>query len=99
MQPSFLPDGNHFLYLAWSNQQASRAIYVGSLESDRDRQALRLTIQSRVRRTGLPAVPAGGRALGAAVRRKEVALTGAVVRIADEIAYDLLERRSRLRGL
>ena len=34
MQPSFLPDGNHFLYLAWSTQQANRAIYVGSLESD-----------------------------------------------------------------
>ena len=37
----------------------------------RDRQALRLTIQSRVCRTGLPVVPAGGRAPGAAVRRKE----------------------------
>ena len=29
--PGFLPDGQHFLYLAWSAQAASRAIYAGKL--------------------------------------------------------------------
>jgi hypothetical protein len=32
--PSFLPDGQHFLYLAWSdNKPENRAIYIGSLDS------------------------------------------------------------------
>lgn len=31
--PWFLPDGQHFLYLAWSTQADHRAIYVGSLDS------------------------------------------------------------------
>ena len=32
--PYFLPDGRHFLYLAWSAQTENRAIVVGSLDSD-----------------------------------------------------------------
>jgi eukaryotic-like serine/threonine-protein kinase len=33
--PWFLSDGRHFLYLAWSGQADSRAIYAGSLDSDK----------------------------------------------------------------
>jgi Tol biopolymer transport system component len=33
--PWFLPDGRHFLYMVRSNRQESRAIYVGSLDSDK----------------------------------------------------------------
>ncbi len=36
--PSFLPDGRHVVYLAWSDEPARRAIYAGSLDSkDRTR--------------------------------------------------------------
>src|SRR5262249_43623211 len=31
--PYFLPDGHHYLYLAWSSQQAKRAVFIGSLDS------------------------------------------------------------------
>jgi len=31
--PSFLPDGKHFLYLAWSADAANRAVYAGTLGS------------------------------------------------------------------
>jgi Tol biopolymer transport system component len=31
--PSFLPDAKHFLYLAWSMEAASRAVFVGELGS------------------------------------------------------------------
>ena len=31
--PSFLPDGQHFLYLAWSTQAANRAVFAGKLGS------------------------------------------------------------------
>ena len=32
--PYFLPDGNRFLYLAWSDQPENRAIYAGTLDSE-----------------------------------------------------------------
>ena len=32
--PHFLPDGRHFLYLAWSTNPENRAIYIGALDSD-----------------------------------------------------------------
>jgi Tol biopolymer transport system component len=31
--PNFLPDGRHFMYLAWSEDANSRAVYVGALDS------------------------------------------------------------------
>lgn len=37
--PGFLPDGTHFLYLAWSAEAANRAVYVGALDS-KDRTKL-----------------------------------------------------------
>ncbi len=30
--PSFLPDGHHYLYLAWSEQPANRAVFLGTLD-------------------------------------------------------------------
>jgi serine/threonine protein kinase len=32
--PQFLPDGRHFLYVAWSSKPENRAVYVGALDSD-----------------------------------------------------------------
>ena len=37
--PSFLPDGRHFVYLAWSETPATRAIYAAALDS-KDRARL-----------------------------------------------------------
>jgi Tol biopolymer transport system component len=31
--PHFLPDGRHFLYLAWSDEAGNRALYAGTLDS------------------------------------------------------------------
>jgi Tol biopolymer transport system component len=31
--PNFLPDGRHFLYLAWSAEKSSRAVFLGKLDS------------------------------------------------------------------
>lgn len=32
--PSFLPDGRHYVYLSWSAEASSRALFVGTLGSD-----------------------------------------------------------------
>ncbi|MDA2938425.1 hypothetical protein MYX75_09205, partial [Acidobacteria bacterium AH-259-A15] len=39
--PYFLPDGRHFLYLAGSQQQEQRGIYIGSLDSEASKFLLR----------------------------------------------------------
>ncbi len=31
--PGFLPDGRHFLYLAWSAEASARAVFIGTLDS------------------------------------------------------------------
>jgi Tol biopolymer transport system component len=31
--PSFLPDGTHYMYLAWSDDAANRAVYLGTLDT------------------------------------------------------------------
>jgi hypothetical protein len=43
--PHFLPDGRHFLYLAWSALPENRAIYVGALDSDQKTRVM--TTESR----------------------------------------------------
>jgi serine/threonine protein kinase/Tol biopolymer transport system component len=37
--PSFLPDGRHYFYLAWSREQTHRAVYVAALDT-KDRSKL-----------------------------------------------------------
>ncbi|MBK5290649.1 MAG: PD40 domain-containing protein [Acidobacteriia bacterium] len=44
--PGFLPDGRHFLYLAWSGEASARAVYIGSLDS-KDKTKL-MTAESNV---------------------------------------------------
>ena len=34
--PSFLPDGRHFLYLAWSAKPENRAVYISWLVDDQN---------------------------------------------------------------
>jgi WD40 repeat protein len=90
MQPSFLPDGNHFLYLAWSTQQASRAIYVGSLESDTTVKLFDSQSKAEYAAPGYLLFHRGGALFAQPFDARKLALTGTVVRIADEIAYDVL---------
>ena len=38
--PYFLPDGKHFLYVAWSQQPQSRVLYVGTLDSEEKKRLM-----------------------------------------------------------
>jgi len=44
--PVFLPDGNHFLYLAQSSQVENTAIYVGSLDSKETKRLLNSNVSA-----------------------------------------------------
>jgi Tol biopolymer transport system component/predicted Ser/Thr protein kinase len=90
MHPSFLPDGNHYLYLAWSTQQANRAIYVGSLDSTDSIRLFDSQSKAAYARPGYLLFHREGALLAQPFDADKIALTGVVGRVADEIAYDLL---------
>jgi serine/threonine protein kinase len=88
--PSFLPDGEHFLYLAWSTQLGNRAIYVASLESNARIKILDAESKAVYALPGYLLFHRGGTLFAQPFDSKNVALTGPVVRLADDIAYDAL---------
>jgi Tol biopolymer transport system component/predicted Ser/Thr protein kinase len=90
LHPSFLPDGNHYLYLAWSTQQANRAIYVGSLDSTHAIRLFESQSKAAYAMPGYLLFQRGGALLAQPFDAQKIALTGGVARVADEIAYDLL---------
>ena len=68
-EPSFLPDGRQYLYLAGAGT-GSDAIYSGALDSTEADEGGRNVLERRVCRARLPAVPPRRHALRAAVRRE-----------------------------
>jgi Tol biopolymer transport system component len=90
IQPSFLPDGNHFLYLAWSTQRTNRAIYVGSLDSSDKVKLFDSESKVAYAAPGYLLFHRGGVLFAQPFDAERMAFTGAVARVADEIAYDLL---------
>jgi Tol biopolymer transport system component/predicted Ser/Thr protein kinase len=90
LQPSFLPDGVHFLYLAWSTQQSRRAVYVGSLESNDTVKLFDSQSKAAYAAPGYILFHRAGALLAQPFDPQKLLLTGPVVRIADEISYDLL---------
>jgi eukaryotic-like serine/threonine-protein kinase len=90
MLPSFLPDGIHFLYLAWSTQQPKRATYVGSLESNERVKLFDSESKAVYAAPGYLLFHRGGALFAQPFDAKKLALAGAVVRIVDEIAYEVL---------
>ena len=88
--PYFLPDGRHYLYLAWSPQQANRAIYMGTLDS---KDAVRLfASQSKVAYAseGYLLFHREGTLFAQPFDVKKVAFSGEPVRISDQVSYDVL---------
>jgi Tol biopolymer transport system component len=99
--PYFLPDGRHFLYLAWSGDAANRAIFIGSLGS-KDKTRL-LPAESNVAYAA--STGSGQAAPGYVVFRREATvlaqafdagalkLSGAPVQIAGGVAFNAVSGR------
>jgi Tol biopolymer transport system component/predicted Ser/Thr protein kinase len=90
LQPSFLPDGIHFLYLSWSSQQSRRAVYLGSLESNETVKLFDSQSKAAYAAPGYILFHRLGALLAQPFDPLKFVLTGPVVRVADEISYDLL---------
>jgi len=61
VQPTFLPDGRHFIYLRGTDNPENSGIYVGSLDAKPDEQDSKQLLSTRI---GASYVPSSGAGLG-----------------------------------
>ncbi|MET0164726.1 MAG: protein kinase, partial [Vicinamibacterales bacterium] len=83
--PYFLPDGRHFLYLAWSIQPSNRAVYVGSLDSMERKRLLSVESMAAYTQPGHLLFHRGGTLFAQAFDPSELEMTGEPVPIADQV--------------
>jgi len=91
--PYFLPDGRRYLYLAWSGQAGSRAIFAGTLDAkERTRVIAAESKAAYARSTGSGQAERGylvfrreNAAFAQAFDASALAVTGEPVRVADEV--------------
>ena len=84
--PYFLPDGRHFLYLAWSIQPSNRAIYVGSLDTMERKRLLAVESMAAYAQPGHLLFHRGGTLFAQGFDPSTLELKGEPVSIADQIS-------------
>jgi eukaryotic-like serine/threonine-protein kinase len=84
--PYFLPDGRHFLYLAWSIQPSNRAIYVGSLDTMERKRLLAVESMAAYAQPGHLLFHRGGTLFAQGFDPSNLELKGEPVSIADQIS-------------
>jgi len=86
--PHFLPDGRHYLYLAWSNRPEHRAIYVGELDAP-GRQRLAASESMAVfSMPGYLLFQRQGALFAQAFDATDLTLQGEPIRVAEDVAFD-----------
>jgi Tol biopolymer transport system component len=84
--PSFLPDGQHFLYLAWSGQAANRALFVGKLDAKDKTKLMAAESNAAYAEPGYIVFHRESSVLAQPFNPGKLSLTGKEVHIADEVA-------------
>ena len=87
MFPHFLPDGRHFLYLAWSSKPENRAIYVGALDSDQKTRIMTAESRAIYAPPGFLLFHRQGTLFAQPFDTTRLALHGEPVRLAEGISY------------
>jgi serine/threonine protein kinase/Tol biopolymer transport system component len=85
--PDFLPDGRHFLYVAWSGLEASRAIYVGSLDSPATTRLIASSSKALYAHPGYLLFEREGVLFAQSFDPKTLFITGEPTRIADHVEH------------
>jgi eukaryotic-like serine/threonine-protein kinase len=84
--PHFLPDGRHFLYLAWSSKPENRAIYLGALDSDQKTRIMTAESRAVYAPPGFLLFHRQGTLFAQAFDATHLVLHGEPVRLAEGIA-------------
>ena len=83
--PVFLPDGNHFLYLAQSSQIENTAIYIGSLDSKETKRLLNSNVSAAYAPPGYLLFVRGRTLMAQPFDINKLDLAGEAVPVAEEI--------------
>jgi Tol biopolymer transport system component len=92
MWPSFLPDGRHFLYLAWSETPQDRAVYIGSLDSKNRTRLLSGDSMAVYAAPGFVLFASGGSLMARPFDADRLAFTGDAVPIVEHFHTGQLGR-------
>ena len=91
--PSFLPDGRHFLYLGWSADAGSRAVFVATLDSKEKKRVMTAESNAAYAAPGFVVYHREATLFAQAWDSKSLALTGEPLHIADELAFNATNGR------
>ena len=86
--PEFLPDGNHFLYLAQSSQIENNSIYVGALDSKEKQQILKTKAQAAYMPPGYILFMRDRTLMAQPFDATKLQLTGEPVFVAEQVGFN-----------
>ncbi len=84
--PNFLPDGRHFLYLAWSGQAANRAVFAGTFGSKEKTRLLAAESNAAYAAPGYVLFHREASLFAQPFDAAKLALRGEPVHVADQVA-------------
>jgi hypothetical protein len=85
--PQFLPDGQHFLYFAFSPQREAQGIYVASLGSSATQLVLRSGAAASFAASGQLLFMRGGTLMAQPFSQARLQLSGDAVSVAEQVGY------------
>jgi eukaryotic-like serine/threonine-protein kinase len=85
--PHFLPDGRHYLYTAWSEEAAKRAVMAGTLGSKEKTRVVAAESNAVYAKPGFLLLHRGNAVYAQPFSLKKMTLSGEPVRVADEISF------------
>jgi serine/threonine protein kinase/Tol biopolymer transport system component len=85
--PSFLPDGKHFLYLAWSAEAGSRAVFIGELGSKNKTRLMAADSNATYADPGYVVFHREATLFAQPFNPGKLALTGEPLHVADQVAF------------
>ena len=91
--PSFLPDGQHFLYLAWSAEAPNRAVYIGKLGSEEKATLMPAESNAAYAEPGYIVFHREGTVFARPFDTGKMELYGEDANIADEVAFNAANGR------
>jgi eukaryotic-like serine/threonine-protein kinase len=86
--PRFLPDGNHYIYLAWSAEATNRALFVGTLGSKDRTRLMAAETNVAYAAPGYLVFHREATVFAQSFDAKKLAFTGDAVQIAGGVGYD-----------
>ena len=91
--PSFLPDGRHYVYLAWSGDAGNRAVFAGTLGSKDKTRLIAAESNAAYASPGYLVFHRGATLFAQPFNAKTLALAGEPFHIADQLAFSAANGR------